>query len=51
MQAMISTLKHAFREIKHFSFDEWEGDYRSSSRQALKEILETRMGNAVDGYL
>lgn len=51
MQTMISTVKQAFREIKHFSLDEWEGDYRASARDALKAILETRMGNAVDRCL
>jgi transposase-like protein len=47
----ITNIHQAFREIKHFEYDQWEGDYRGAARQALKEILETRMHNTLDVYL
>ncbi len=47
----ITNIHQAFREIKHFAHDSWEGDYRGAARQALKEILETRMHNRIDAYL
>lgn len=47
----ITNIHQAFREIKYFQCDPWEGDYRKASRQALKEILETRMHNSLDAYL
>ena len=47
----IKNIHQAFREIKHFEYDQWEGDYRGAARQALKEILETRMHNTMDAYL
>lgn len=51
LPATIISIKQAFKEIKHFSVDAWEGDYRPAARQALKQILETRMHNAVDVHL
>jgi transposase-like protein len=47
----ITNIHQAFREIKHFEHDQWEGDYRVATRQALKEILETRMHNRIDAHL
>jgi putative transposase len=47
----ITNIHQAFREIKHFAYDQWEGEYRGAARQALKEILETRMHNTIDSYL
>ena len=48
----ITNIHQAFREIKHFAHSEqWEGEYRGAARQALKEILETRMHNTLDAYL
>lgn len=47
----ITSVKRAFREIKHFSLHAWDGDYRPAARQALKEILEERMQNSVDRHL
>jgi transposase-like protein len=47
----ITNIHQAFREIKHFRHDQWEGDYRVVTRQALKEILETRMHNRIDAHL
>jgi len=45
------SIKKAFKEIKGFCTDYWEGDYRTAAREALKQILEGRMKNAVDAYL
>ncbi len=47
----ITNIHQAFREIKDLRYDQWEGDYRRAARQALKEILETRMHNQMDLYL
>jgi transposase-like protein len=47
----ILSIKQAFKEIKHYCTDHWEGNYRSAAREALKQILESRMKNAVDAYL
>jgi len=47
----ITNIHHAFREIKRFDWSQWEGDYRVAARRALKEVLETRMHNALDAYL
>ncbi len=47
----ITNIHQAFREIKPFAYDQWEGDYRGAARQALTEILETRMHNTIDAYL
>lgn len=49
--ATILSIKKAFKEIKSFCTDHWEGDYRMAARDALKQILEGRMKNAVDAYL
>lgn len=49
--ATILSIKKAFKEIKSFCSDAWEGDYRTAAREALKQILEGRMKNAVDAYL
>lgn len=51
LPATIVSIKQAFKEIKHFCIDAWEGDYRPAARTALKEILEARMQNAVDAHL
>lgn len=51
LPAVMTSIEQAFREIKNFSMDHWEGEYRSAARQALKEILETRMGHWVDRSL
>lgn len=41
-------VSEAIREVKAF---EWEGDYRPAAQAAIKEVLETRMANAIDAYL
>jgi len=48
---VIRSINQAFRVLKSFGAGEWEGDYRTATQQALKEILETRMSNAVDVHL
>ena len=51
LPATITKIQQAFKEIKHMQCDTWEGDYRPAARDALKEILEHRMSNAVDVHL
>jgi transposase-like protein len=51
LPATITRIHQAFKEIKHMQCDTWEGDYRPAARDALKDILEHRMGNAVDAHL
>ena len=51
LPATITRIHQAFKEIKHMQCDTWEGDYRPAARDALKYILEHRMGNAVDAHL
>lgn len=51
LPATITKIQQAFKEIKHMQCDTWEGDYRPAARDALKEILEFRMDNAVDAHL
>jgi len=51
LPATITKIQQAFKEIKYMQCDTWEGDYRPAARDALKDILEHRMGNAVDAHL
>jgi putative transposase len=51
LPAVIASIEQAFREIKNFSVENWEGEYRSAARMALKEILEKRMSHWVDRSL
>ncbi len=51
LPATITKIHQAFKEIKHMQCDTWEGDYRPAARDALKDILEHRMDNAVDAHL
>jgi len=51
LPATITKIHQAFKEIKHMHCDTWEGDYRPAARDALKEILEFRMANAIDAHL
>jgi len=51
LPATITKIQQAFKEIKHMQCDTWEGDYRPAARDALKDILEYRMSNAVDAHL
>ncbi|MEE9550567.1 MAG: transposase, partial [Candidatus Binatia bacterium] len=43
--------KSGLSEIKTFCIDSWEGEYRSTARVALKEIVESRMRHWVDRSL
>lgn len=45
---LIKSINQAFKEIKSFGAPEGEGDYRTATQQALKEILENKMNNVVD---
>ena len=47
----ITNIHQAFREIKHFDWSHWQGDFRVEARQSLKEALEDRMHNSIDAYL
>jgi len=51
LPATITKIQEAFKEIKRMHCDTWEGDYRPAARDALKDILEHRMDNAVDAHL
>jgi len=51
MPATITKIHQAFKEIKYMQCDTWEGDYRPSARDALKDLLEHRMHNAIDAHL
>ena len=51
LPATITRIHQAFKEIKDMQCDTWEGDYRFAARDALKDILEHRMNNAVDAHL
>jgi len=51
MPATITKIHQAFKEIKYMQCDTWEGDYRPSVRDALKDLLEHRMHNAIDAHL
>ena len=51
LPATITKIQQAFKEIKYMHCDTWEGDYRPAARDALKDILEHRMGNSVDAHL
>jgi transposase-like protein len=51
MPATITKIHQAFKEIKSMQCDTWEGDYRPATRDALKDLLEHRMSNAIDAHL
>ncbi|HWP24614.1 MAG TPA: transposase, partial [Candidatus Binatia bacterium] len=51
LPAVIASIEQAFREIKNFSIESWEGEYREAARTALKEILEKRMSHWLDRSL
>ena len=49
--ATIQSINHAFKEIKNFDVDSWEGDFRASSKQAMKDLIESQLHTRVDSYL
>lgn len=51
LPAVIASIEQAFKEIKTFCVDSWEGEYRTAGRAALKEILQDRMNHWVDRTL
>jgi len=51
LPATITKIQQAFKEIKHMQCDTWKAITRPAARDALKDILEHRMGNAVDAHL
>jgi putative transposase len=51
LPAVIASIEQAFKEIKTFSVDAWEGEHRSVARMALKEMLEFKMNHWVDRTL
>jgi len=47
----IQSINQAFREIKNLDINNWEGDFRKHSKQAMKEIVEFELHNRIDSYL
>ena len=47
----ITNIHQAFKEIKHLALDTWQEECRLAARRAMKEVIEHRMHNAVDGFL
>ena len=48
LPATITKIHQAFKEIKHMAIDTWQEECRFAARRAMKEVLESRMHNAVD---
>ena len=49
---LIESLPQAFRMIKQMNLSpEWDSDYRTAARQALRDILEERMNDRLERYL
>lgn len=42
------SLAEALLEVKRY---DWEGDYREVAKEAVKDLIEDRMENAIDAYL
>jgi putative transposase len=51
LPATITKIHQAFKEIKHMAIDTWQDECRLAARQAMKEVIETRMHNTVDAHL
>jgi len=51
LPATITRIQQAFKEIKHMAIDTWQEECRFAARRAMKEVLESRMHNAVDVHL
>ena len=51
LPAAITNIQQAFKEIKHMAVETWQEECRLAARQAMKEVLETRMHNAIDVHL
>ncbi len=49
---LIESLPQAFRIIKQMNLSpQWDSEYRTAARQALRDILEERMNDRLDRYL
>jgi hypothetical protein len=48
LPATITKIQQPFEEIKHMHCDTWEGDHLPTARDALKEILEFCMADAIN---
>lgn len=51
LPAVIASIEQAFKEIKTFCIESWEGDYRNAGRAVLKRVMETQMNHWVDRTL
>jgi putative transposase len=51
LPAAITNIHQAFREIKYMAIDTWQEECRMAARRAMKEVIEDRMYNALDGFL
>ena len=51
LPAVITNIHQAFKEIQHMAHETLETECRIAARQAMKEVIESRMYNAVDAYL
>ncbi len=51
LPATITKIHQAFKEIKHMAIDTWQEECRLAARQAMKEVIETRMHNSIDAHL
>ena len=51
LQAAITNIHQAFKEIKHMAIDTWQDECRLAARRAMKEVIETRMHNSIDTHL
>jgi putative transposase len=51
LPATITNIHQAFREIKYMAIDVWQEECRVAARRAMKEVIEDRMYNAIDGFL
>lgn len=47
----IQSINQAFREIKNLDIDTWEGDFRTDSKTAMKNLIESQLHNQIDTYL
>jgi transposase-like protein len=51
LPATITKIHQAFKEVKQMAIDTWQEECRFAARHAMKEVLESRMHNAVDAHL
>ena len=47
----IQSINQAFKEIKNFAIDSWEGDFRADSQAAMKNVIEFQLHNQIDAHL